>query len=136
MGRVLTRKAIWSEVRSLLRTSTCKTVPTQWTSQVRLLFLKSLELYQLVSTCTFHAQMPYCPVLVKVTEGLQKYYDNYKYLLQIWDEESNMVSQTTLKCKPVNLTDFQPRLPSGIFSTSFLSTSRQSLMKTMSTSIS
>lgn len=91
MCRVPTRRVTWLAVRSPHRTSTCKIVPTQSTSRVRLLPLTSSELYQLVSTCTFHAKMPYCPVLVKVSDGLQKYYDNYKYLLQIWDEESCMV---------------------------------------------
>jgi hypothetical protein len=46
-----------------------------------------LELYELKSTCYYNSTMPFCPVLVRVADDLQKYYDGFKYLLQVWDEK-------------------------------------------------
>lgn len=60
----------------------------------------NIALYKLVSTCAYHAQMPYCPVLIKVGPELLKMPKSpYKtpYLLQVWDSEANLVEEIEIE---------------------------------------
>ena len=45
----------------------------------------TIDLYELKSTCYYNCKMKYCPVLVRVSDGLYpKFYDK-RFLLQVWD---------------------------------------------------
>ena len=59
-----------------------------------------IDLYQVVDTCYYNDQMPFCPVLLKIgVERIQRSYGGCQYLLQIWDMKQIKTLEIPLKSK-------------------------------------
>ena len=61
-----------------------------------------IELYTVEDTCYYHEGMEYCPVLLRIAPVVKKHiYNNteYKYLLQVWNSQSEKVFEEKLESK-------------------------------------
>eukprot|EP00347_Sterkiella_histriomuscorum_P017370 403349643 len=47
------------------------------------------QLYIIKSTCFNHENMEYCPILVSISNEIQKYHNGAKFLLQVWSKKDN-----------------------------------------------
>ena len=54
------------------------------------------ELYKFKSTCAYNELGKYVPVLAEIQPSLVEFYENDKYLLQVWDQHGTKVFEKSL----------------------------------------
>ncbi len=55
-------------------------------------------MYTLESTCHYHEGMPYCPVILKISDKLrEKYREETLYLLQVWSNDHQKIYEVELQ---------------------------------------
>jgi hypothetical protein len=57
------------------------------------------ELYTIKSTCYNHENMDFCPVLVQISNEIQKFHNGAKFLLQVWTKDNKKIYEKPLRCK-------------------------------------